>query len=116
MLLDKILIGLEWSGWYGRRRIDSFFKRDRWMCGRFFNRDGLMGDEIIRFITWDLGNARRMGFRWDLEGFNGWEVRDRRGLISGVDEIGMVAIGQCKRSDGCGRWIFFGLPCKIPWR
>ena len=89
---------------------------DVWMCARFFNGDGLMRDELIRVITWDLGNARRRGCRWDLEGFDGWEGGDGRGLISRVDEIGMVAIRQCKRSDGCGRWIFFGFPCKIPWR
>ena len=86
------------------------------MGGSFCNGDGLRGDGLVRFSTWDLGNARRTRYRWDLEGFNGWEVGDGRGLISGVDEIGMVAIGRCKRSDGCGRWIFFGFPCKIPWR
>ena len=62
------------------------------MGRRFYNRDGLMGDGFMRFSTWDLGNARRTRYRWDLEGFNGWEVGDGRGLISGVDEIGMVAI------------------------
>ena len=86
------------------------------MGGRFFNRDELMGERLIRVITWDLGNARRMRCRWDLEGFNGWEVGDGRGLISGVDEIGMVAIGRCKRSNGGERWSFFGFPCRIPWR
>ena len=63
------------------------------MGGRFFNRDGLMGDGLIGFITWELGNSRRVRGRWDIKGFNGWEVRDGRGLISGVDEIGMIAIG-----------------------
>ena len=29
----------------------------------------------------------------NLEGFNGWEVGDGRHLISGVEEIGMIAIG-----------------------
>ena len=63
------------------------------MGGRFFNRDGLMGDRLMRFSTWKLGNARRTRCRWDLEGFDGWEVGDGRGLINRVDEIGMVAIG-----------------------
>ena len=49
-----------------------------------------MGDGRISFITWYLGNARRRRYGWDLERF---EVRDGRGLRSGVDEIGMVAIG-----------------------
>ena len=52
-------------------------------------------------------------------GFGGikWiAVGDGRGLISRVDEIGMVVIGHCKRSDGCGKWICFAFPCKIPWR
>ena len=75
-----------------------------------------MGDILSRLITWELGNVMRVRGRWDLEGFDGWDIGDGRGLISRVDEIGMVVIGQCKRSDGCGRWIFFGLPCKIPWR
>ena len=51
-------------------------------------------DGLSRFITGDLGNARRTRCRWDLEGFDGWEVRDRRGLISGVEEIGTVMIGS----------------------
>ena len=51
------------------------------MSRRFYNRDGLMGDGFVRFTT------------WDLEGLNGWEVGDGRGLISRMDEIGMVAIG-----------------------
>ena len=63
------------------------------MGERFFNGDGLMGYGLARFSTWDLGNARRIGYRWDLEGFNGCEVGDRRGLIGRVDEIRMVAIG-----------------------
>ena len=46
----------------------------------------------MRFSTWDLGNARRRRCGWDLEGFNGWEVGDGRGLISGVEEIRMIAI------------------------
>ena len=85
------------------------------MGRRFYNRDELMGDGLMRFITWELGNARRVRGRWDWEGFDGCEVGDGRGLIGRVDEIRMVAIGQCKRSDGCGRWICFGFPCKIPW-
>ena len=84
------------------------------MGGRFFNGDGWMGDGLIQFITWELGNARRVRCRWDLEGFDGWEVGYGMGLISRVDEIGMVAIGQCKISDGCGRWIFLRFPCEIP--
>ena len=38
----------------------------------FFNGDGLIGDVLIRFITWDLGNVRRRRYGWDLEGFDGW--------------------------------------------
>ena len=63
------------------------------MSRRFCNRDGLIGDGLVRFSTWDLGNSRRIRCRWDLEGFDGWEVSEGRGLISWVDEIGMVAIG-----------------------
>ena len=63
------------------------------MGRRFFNGDDLMGDGLIRFITWDLGDVSRRRCGLDLEGFEGWKVRDGRGLISGVDEIGMVAIG-----------------------
>ena len=63
------------------------------MSRRFCNRNWLMGDGLVRFSTWDLGNARRIGYRWDLEGFDGWEGGDGRGLISRVDEIGMVVIG-----------------------
>ena len=55
------------------------------MGGRFFNGDGLMGDGLIGFITWELGNARRVRGRWDLEGFDGWEVGDGGDLISRVD-------------------------------
>ena len=47
----------------------------------------------MRLSTWDLSHARRTRGRWDLEGFDGWEVGDGRGLISRVDEIGMVVIG-----------------------
>ena len=60
------------------------------MGRRFCNGDELMGERLIRFMTWDLDNARRRRHGWDLEG---WEVRDGRGLISGVDEIRMIVIG-----------------------
>ena len=63
------------------------------MGRRFYNGDGLMGDVLCRFLTWELGNARKVRGGWDLEGFDGWEVGDGRGLISRVDEIGMVVIG-----------------------
>ena len=63
------------------------------MSRRFCNRDGLMGDGLVRFSTWDLGNSRRTRYIWDLEGFDGWEVGDGRGLIGRVDEIRMVMIG-----------------------
>ena len=46
------------------------------MGGRFGNRDGLMMVGLVRFSTWDLGNARRVRGRWDLEGFDGWEIGD----------------------------------------
>ena len=62
------------------------------MGGSFFNGNELMGEGLIRFITWDLGNVRRRRCGLDLEGFNGWEVGDGRGLISRVDEIGIVEI------------------------
>ena len=40
------------------------------MSGRFFNGDELMGEGLIGFIIWDLGNARRRRCGWDLEGFD----------------------------------------------
>ena len=52
-----------------------------------------MGEGLLIFITWDLGNARRRICGWDLEGFDGWGVGDGKGLISGVDEIWMIEIG-----------------------
>ena len=63
------------------------------MGGRVFNGDGLMGKGLIGFIIWDLDKVRRRRCGWELEGFDGWEVGDGRGLIIRVDEIGMVAIG-----------------------
>ena len=36
-----------------------------WMGRRFFNGDELMGEGLIRFITWDFGNATRTRCGWD---------------------------------------------------
>lgn len=41
------------------------------MGKRFLNGNEVMGEGLIRFITWDLGNSRRRGCGWDLEGFDG---------------------------------------------
>ena len=47
------------------------------MGGRFFNRDGLIGDGPIRFITCDLGTTSKRGCRWDLYNHEDEWIKDR---------------------------------------